>query len=124
MPPCAPPPPRFVPPMLSHGSLFSSPCVHRPPASISSGRAESLATSAPSNTQREKAEKAISKEAMETLERQGFVVIDGAISGQDAAKALKGCEMMQRSCSCVCVCVCVFVCLYVCVLCAEGIGAS
>jgi hypothetical protein len=48
------------------------------------------------------AEKAISREAMQTLEQQGFVVIDGAISGQDAAKALKGCEMMQRSFLCVC----------------------
>lgn len=54
------------------------------------------------------AEKAISKEAMETLEQQGFVVIDGALSGQEAAKALKGCEIMQRSCSCVCVCACVW----------------
>jgi hypothetical protein len=47
------------------------------------------------------AEKAISRDALQTLEQQGFVVIDGAISGQDAAKAVKGCEMMQRSHLCV-----------------------
>lgn len=55
----------------------------------------------PRTHQREMAEKAISREAMETLEQQGFVVIDGAISGQEAAKALKGCEMMQRFYFCV-----------------------
>lgn len=45
----------------------------------------------------ELAEAAISKEAIATLQEQGFVVIENAITDELASRALQGCEMMQRN---------------------------
>ena len=46
--------------------------------------------------QSDMADKAITKEVFATLEQQGYVVIDGAITNQQAEAALKGCDMMHR----------------------------
>jgi hypothetical protein len=85
-------------PVLSHTPPLSCPARCAQPLRHTHS---SLSCPRPRIHQREMAEKAINRDAMQTLEQQGFVVIDGAISGQDAAKALKGCEMMQRSYLCV-----------------------
>jgi hypothetical protein len=70
--------------------------VPKPPCATRA-RGPVIAHLSASSAASELAEAAISRDAIATLQEQGFVVIENAITDELASRALQGCEMMQRN---------------------------